>query len=474
MSSSLRIWLCVAVLVFSLPCLGVERAPSSVAPEAKPKPQPKLRLDSSPVNDGKGPGLVTYADVIAPVQKAVASVYSTKTIHQRSPINPLFPFFEAPQRDIKEEGLGSGVIVSEDGYMLTNNHVVEGADELNVQLADSREFKAKVIGTDPKTDVAIIKIEATGLPTVVLADSDKLRVGDIVFAVGNPLGVGQTVTMGIVSATSREVGILEEVAGYENFIQTDAAINQGNSGGALIDAKGRLVGINSAILSTSRGNIGIGFAVPVNLAASIMHSLIETGRVSRGFLGVEVDALSSEVAEALGLKKDTRGVIVNDLTAGGPAEKAGLQRGDVISAINDKPVASRQELRLIVAQLPPNSKATLRYFRDGKEKTLKVKLGTLGDVASDELLPGVHVARLTEDVRRSLNLDTRVDDGLVITTVDPSSPYADRLAPNMVIIEINRAPVSEVESARQLLGRGRNLFLVIARGAPRYVPIPVK
>lgn len=436
------------------------------------KKLPELKLDSTPITEGKGPSLVSYADALAPVQKAVVSVYSTRTI--RRPVNPLFPMFGDQERDLKERGLGSGVIVSTDGYILTNNHVVEGADELNVQLTDSRELKAKVIGSDPKTDIAVIKIEIENAPSVVLADSDKLRVGDIVFAVGNPLNIGQTVTMGIVSATSREVGILEEVAGYESFIQTDAAINQGNSGGALIDAKGRLVGINSAILSTSRGNIGIGFAVPVNLAASIMRSLVETGSVSRGFLGVNVDPISPEIAETLGLKKDIRGVIVNAITQGGPAEKAGLKRGDVVVAINDRPIASTQELRLLVSQLRPESDAVVKYFRDGKEKVVRVKLGTLADVARDELLPGVHVVRLSNEVRRGLNLDPRIDEGLVISEVDADSPYADRLQPKMVIIEINRTAVTDIDAARQLIGPGRNLLLVIVRGGPRYIPLTVK
>ncbi|MFY7851451.1 MAG: S1C family serine protease, partial [Brevundimonas sp.] len=219
-------------------------------------------------------------------------------------INPLFRqyFGDLPERESRQEGLGSGVIVSPDGYILTNNHVIEGADELKVTLADDRDFPARIVGTDPKTDVAVLKIEAEGLPVLTLADSDRVRVGDIAFAVGNPLGVGQTVTMGIVSAKGRSrLGLLERVSGYEDFIQTDAAINMGNSGGALIDARGRLIGVNSAIISPSRGNIGIGFAIPVNLARFIMNSLVETGAVARGYLGVTSDTLTAELAEQLGL-----------------------------------------------------------------------------------------------------------------------------------------------------------------------------
>ena len=257
------------------------------AQEKSAAPKPDIKYDSTPVGDGGGRVVTSYADVVEPVQKAVVSVYSTKIVRERLRVADPFlrQFFGDQQRERKEEGLGSGVIVSTNGYILTNNHVVAGADELKVSLTDGRELVAKVIGTDEKTDVAVIKIDAENLPVVTLADSDKLRVGDVVFAVGNPLGVGQTVTMGIVSATGRtNVGILtnDQIGGYENFIQTDASINQGNSGGALVDAKGRLVGINSAILSSGAGgNIGIGFAVPTNLASSILNSLIATVEVIR-------------------------------------------------------------------------------------------------------------------------------------------------------------------------------------------------
>ena len=233
-------------------------------------------VDSSELGPGADAAgrVQSYADVLEPVQRAVVSVYSTKIIKERIAINPFFRQFFGnipdQERESRQEGLGSGVIVSADGYILTNNHVVEGADELKVTLADDRDFMAKVVGTDPKTDVAVLKIEAEGLPTVTLADSDKLRVGDVVFDVGNPLGVGQTVTMGIISAKGRsKLGLLENVSGYEDFIQTDAAINMGNSGGALVDARGRLIGINSAIITPSRGSVGIGFAIPVNLARFI-------------------------------------------------------------------------------------------------------------------------------------------------------------------------------------------------------------
>jgi Do/DeqQ family serine protease len=354
--------------------------------------------------------------------------------------------------------------------------VVEEADELKVLLNDDREFTAKVIGTDPKTDVAVIKIVAENLPAATLADSSKLRVGDIVFAIGNPLGVGQTVTMGIVSATGRRVGILDEVAGYEDFIQTDAAINQGNSGGALIDARGRLVGINSAIISTSQGNIGIGFAIPINLANSIMNSLIETGTVSRGYLGVSTDALTPDVAESFGLKGDAKGVIVTDLSpADGPAAKAGLKQEDIITAINEKSVTSRDDLRLIVAQTAPGTKVMVKFIRDGKPQTLEVKLGKLEDdnAPDGEWLPGVTVSPLTPDLRKEMRIDDRVE-GILITEVSSSSIYRENFPQGAVIEQLNRLPVTDLASAKAAIHSGRNIALIYYRGIRRYMIFTVQ
>ena len=441
-------------------------------PVAAPAKMPELKKDFSPVNDGKLGLITSYADVVEPVQKEVVSIKSSKTVHEHVQINPLFKQFFGDIPDegtTKELGLGSGVIVSPDGYILTNNHVIADADELTVVLSDGHEFPAKVVGADPKTDVAVVKIDATGLPSVTFADSDKLRVGDVVFAIGNPLDVGETVTMGIVSAKGRNVGILDEVQGYEDFIQTDAAINMGNSGGALVDAKGRLVGINSAIVSPSRGNIGIGFAVPVDMAASVMKSLIETGTVSRGFLGVNADPITSDVAEQVGLPKDTKGVIVTDTTPDGPADKAGVRRRDVILRVNGRQTSSFDDLRLMISQLSPGTKATLEISRDGKPVTVVATLGQFGEKAN-QLLEGVEVGKITDEVRRRLGLDPRVS-GLVITTVDEKSPYAQDLPVNAVILEINRSPVDDIVSAKALLHPGHNLLLVHFRGFQRYVVV---
>ena len=447
------------------------------AKDTPPTKKPALKIDNTPVNDGKSAVVTSYADVVEPVQRAVVSIYSSKTVKQRV-VNPMLRQFfgdAAPEqeRDSKQEGLGSGVIISDDGYILTNNHVIEGADELKVSLSDEREFTAKVIGADPKTDVAVIKIEAEKLPAITLADSDKLRVGDVVFAVGNPLGVGQTVTMGIVSAKGRnQLRLLENVAGYENFIQTDAAINMGNSGGALVDAKGRLVGVNSAIISPSRGNIGIGFAIPINFAAYVMNSLIATGTVNRGFLGVASETVTADVAEQLGLPKEAKGVAITDITPDSPADKGGLKRTDVILAINDKPVSSLEELRLVVAQMLPDTKVKIKLIRDAKELTLEVTLGKLTD-KPNELLVGVNVSKLTDDLRKRSGLDPRLN-GLVITEVEETSPYADRLLAGMVIIEIDRVAVTDLNVARQQLIPGRHLLFVNYRGLNRFVTVTVK
>jgi serine protease Do/serine protease DegQ len=408
---------------------------------------------------------MSYADAIEPVQKAVVSVYSTKIIKERISINPLFRQFfgDIPdrERESRQEGLGSGVIVTPDGYILTNNHVVEGADELKVTLADDRDFIAKVIGSDPKTDIAVLKIEGQNLPTVTLADSAKLRVGDVVFAVGNPLGVGQTVTMGIVSAIGRsKLGLLENVSGYEDFIQTDAAINMGNSGGALVDARGRLIGINS-------------FAIPINLASFIMNSLVETGGVARGYLGVTSDTVTADVAEQLGMSTGTRGVVITDIDPDSPAEAAGLKRTDVILAMNGRAISTWEALRLLVSQVVPNSKVTLQVVRDGKPQTIQVTVGQVTE-NPDEMLAGIDVTPLSPDLRRRLGLiDPRLN-GLVVTKVSDDSPFRERLALGMVILEINRRPVMDLREARELLQPGRNLLAVFERGAIRFVSVTIR
>jgi serine protease Do/serine protease DegQ len=455
--------------------LGAKEAPPKSPPKQAPvgvkeaPAKPTLKIDSTPVGELKSGVVASYADVVEPVQKAVVSVYSARTVHQRMP--PIFrQFFGEQDRETRQEGLGSGVIVSADGYILTNNHVVEGADELKVSLPDDREFKAKVIGVDPKTDVAVIKIEAEKLPIITLADSDKVRVGDVVFAIGNPLAVGETVTMGIISALGRKnLGLLDEVAGYENYIQTDAPINMGNSGGALIDAKGRLVGINSAIMSTTSGSMGIGFAVPINLAANIMNSLIATGTVSRGYLGVGVDPLTPELAEAMGVK-DTKGMVISTITPESPAAKAGLKQGDVIVAINDKPVDSLMALRLVVAQTAPGTKVKLKSLREGKPAEIEVTLTKLPEdtTAPNEFLTGISVTPNNDELRRTYRLPDDVD-GLVVTAIADDSPFRERFRVGMLIVQINGTAVEDFAAARAQLHSGLNFCYVWIRGGFRYI-----
>jgi serine protease Do/serine protease DegQ len=464
-----------ALLTAFASALGLSGAAHGATGDAAPPARmPEIKRDVTAINDGKSAVILSYADVLEPVEKEVVSIDSTRTVHERVQANPLLRQFfgDIPDQDreSKEMGLGSGVIVSTDGYILTNNHVVADADELTVEFSDGRKFPAKVVGADPKTDIAVVKIDATGLPAVTFADSDKLRVGDVVFAVGNPLGVGETVTMGIVSAKGRNnLGILDDVKGYEDFIQTDAAINMGNSGGALVDARGRFVGINSAIVSPSRGNIGIGFAVPVNMAASVMKSLIETGTVSRGFLGVSGEAVTPDIAEQVHLPKDANGLIISDTEADSPADKAGIKRGDVIVAVNGKQIHDQDDLRLTISQMSPGSKVTLNVARDGKPMIVSVTLAQFSE-KPNELLPGVEVGKLTDDVRRHLGIDSRIT-GLVVAKVDEKSTYVQDLPQGAVIVEINRSPVEDLASAKTLLHSGHNLLLVYFQGFQRYLVV---
>lgn len=434
-----------------------------------------LTTDFRPIQQAAALRVSSFADVLEPMQASVVAVYSTKIVRQSVPMNPLLRRFygDQPDRESRVDGLGSGVIVTPDGYILTNNHVVAEADELSVRLNDGREMKAELIGADPKTDIAVIKIEADELPAAVLANSDALRVGDLVFAVGNPLDIGQTVTMGIVSAKGRnDLGLLSAEGGYEDFIQTDAAINMGNSGGALVDADGRLIGINTAILSTSRGNIGIGFAVPVNLAANVLRSLVRSGTVERGFLGVGVQPVTPDLAEALDLPPSTQAVIVSTVVEGGPAEAAGINYGDIILRVAGQSVASLEDLRLVVSQILPEELVSVDLIQDGEELSIDVELGRLPGTGPSELLDGVEVVPLTDDDRLEMRAPEDLE-GLKIEAVQNDSPYARRLVEGMVVLEINRESAASLSEARQHLRSGRNLFFVFYRGGFTYVPVLV-
>jgi serine protease DegQ len=316
----------------------------------------------------------SYSDAVAVAAPAVVNVYTTREVQRRGQAaDPLYRYFFGDSRGASDRvaSLGSGVIASADGYILTNNHVVQAADEIAVALADGRQFDARLVGADPDSDLALLKIEATGLPVITFGQDAALKVGDIVLAIGNPFDVGQTVTMGIVSALGRSnLGINM----FENFIQTDAAINQGNSGGALVDSRGHLVGINSAIFSRSGGSIGIGFAIPASLVKQVMNDLIRSGRVMRGYFGVEPEDITPEAAELLKLSR-ADGVVLKGVQRASPAGKAGLEPGDVILTINGQKVSSSRGMLNQIAQLPPGSNASVRIMRAGREVDVPVTVG---------------------------------------------------------------------------------------------------
>jgi len=321
----------------------------------------------------------TFAPVVKAVLPAVVNISSTKVIRtsefpQDNPFGDLFPGFRMPDRPMRQQGEGSGVIVSADGYIVTNNHVVDGATELTVSMADKREMKARVIGTDAKTDIALIKVDARDLPHVVLGDSSKVEVGDIALAMGNPFGLGQTVTMGIISATGRGGLGIED---YEDFIQTDASINPGNSGGALVNTRGELIGINTAILSRSGGNQGVGFAVPVDLVRHIMTQLKENGAVTRARLGVYFQELTPKLASALGVQA-AKGAVVTEIVPDGPASKSGLRKDDVITALNGQAIDGRS-LRNAVGSMTPGSTINLKVLRGSSERNFSITLDRMPD-----------------------------------------------------------------------------------------------
>ncbi|MFP4542375.1 MAG: Do family serine endopeptidase [Opitutales bacterium] len=455
-------------------------------------------LIAEPVDRSGGEVVTSYAEMLEPVREAVVSVSSASIVQNYRRNDPreemLRRFFGLPdpepdprrQPDSEPEerrvpnGLGSGVIISADGFILTNNHVVvdnsgEAADEIIVQLDDAREFEAEVVGRDARTDIALLKIEANDLPHVPMADSNNLRVGDIVFAIGNPLGVGQTTTMGIVSATGRSNLRLLGEGGYEDFIQIDAAINRGNSGGALVDAEGRLVGINSAILSPVGANIGIGFAIPSRIARSIAEELVEYGSVKRGYLGVSIGDLDAEMAEAFDVDS-TDGVLVQSVQEGMPADEAGLENGDIIISLDGQPVEDVRALRFRVASIRPGTTVPMTIIRDGEREELEVTLTSLedgpeGDSTADDLIEGVTLAPNSSELQGSFNLDS--DEGIVITSVDARSPYASVLRPGMVIVEINGDRVDSLGDVRGALRSGANRLWVSFRGSNLYVALRI-
>ncbi|MFN2426484.1 MAG: DegQ family serine endoprotease, partial [Candidatus Binatia bacterium] len=379
---------------------------------------------------------------------------------------------------VPRAGSGSGFIISPDGHVLTNNHVVDGADEIRITLADGREFDAEMIGADPQSDVAVIRLKAkpSGLKALPFGDSSALRLADTVLAIGNPFGVGQTVTMGIVSATGRaNLGI----ADYEDFIQTDAAINPGNSGGALLNVRGELIGINTAIASRTGGYQGVGFAIPSNMARAIMTSLKTTGKVERGWLGVAIQNLDREIAEAMGIDQ-AQGVLVADVTKDGPAEKAGIRRGDVILSVAGRAVKSTGELRNIVASHAAGKDVTVTVMRDKKQREIDVELGALaatndapsstpGRLSGEGLLSGLALGELNAENRRRFEIPARIDSGVVVTDLDRRSAVAKAgVQPGDVIIQVDQNPVENVKDFRRhadKAGDSKSALLLVSRAS---------
>lgn len=475
------------------------------------KTKAPVTVDPSPVSRQAGV-ITSFAPVVEKVAPSVVQISTSKNVkgRTRAQQSPLFddPFFrryfgipesgddqqedQAPQPRSRRRnglhkealGLGSGIIVSKEGHILTNNHVIEGADDILITLAgDKKEYPAKKIGSDPGTDLAVLKIDLKDVPAITFADSDKLRVGDFTIAIGNPFGLKQTVTMGIVSSVGRND---MEIVPYENFIQTDASINPGNSGGPLVDIEGRLIGVNTAIFSRTGTNAGIGFAVPANMARTIMDSILQHGRVVRGFLGVDMQNLDEGLASKFKLK-GTAGALVKSVEPDSPAAKAGVESGDVITEINGKLVDSPNDLRMTIGGLLPGTKVDLSYFRNGESKKAHVTLierpadekmrapKAQPEVVEPDVLDGVMVADLDEAGRRKYGVPDNVA-GVVVTEIQDDSPCATAgVRVGDVIQSIERTPIKSAKQAEELSNKLKSekevLLHVSTKGVSRYVVV---
>ncbi|MCX7729662.1 MAG: DegQ family serine endoprotease [Candidatus Caldatribacterium sp.] len=425
------------------------------------------------------------ADIVERVSPAVVNIDTLRITVFRSPLAPFFsdPFFrrffgDIPEleRQVPQRGIGTGFVFRSDGYILTNEHVIRGANEIKVTFIDGKEYKGKVVGADPMTDIAVVKIDATNLPTIPLGDSDKARVGEFVIAIGNPYGLSHTVTVGVLSAKGRPISAGDSGREYENFLQTDAAINPGNSGGPLLNLRGEVIGINTAILPYAQG---IGFAVPINMVKSILDQLLAEGRVIRAWLGVYIQDLTPEMAEKFGLL-EAKGALVADVSKGSPAEKAGLRRGDIVLKVDEKETPTVSDLQREIRSRRPGDRVRLEIWRDGKRMILEATLGELKD--SGTVVPeaqkvdlGFEVAEITPELVEQYSLKT--DRGVVIVSVQAGGPADEAgLRPGDVILEVNRkeiASLADWESALAQVRPGDTVLLLIDRGGRTYF-VPLK
>jgi serine protease Do len=461
-----------------------------------PATTPEIKVDDSALPRSVG-AITSFAPVVDKVGPSVVTIMARKDEKQQNSNDGsqmLRRFFGIPDEpggngggDAESEALGSGVIISSNGLILTNNHVAEAGDDIRVRIGENgQEYKAKKVGNDPTSDLALLQIDAKGLPVLTFADSDKVKVGDLALAVGNPFNLTNTVTMGIVSALGRSgMGITS----YENFIQTDASINPGNSGGALVDIQGRLIGINTAIFSNSGGNNGIGFAVPSNLARTVVDSLLKYGKVTRGFLGTALQPLTPDLAAQFNVPADQKGALVTDIVAGSAAEKAGLHDGDVITAVNGKAITDANALHLTVGGMTPGTRITVTYLRDSQLKNVDVTLGeqnAKGEVAEQNappegksnVLDGITVDDLKDDARSQYNVPAGIKGVLVTDVADGSVGYDAGLRKGDIILDMDRKPMTSsqvaVDEGNKIEKTARVLLHVWSNGKTEYVILKPK
>jgi serine protease Do len=455
-------------------------ASAKAAPTEKSDANPPATLKLADINEG--PSKTSFAPVVKAVLPSVVNISSSKVVKanakdmEQMQMDPMFRQFfghgdmQIP-KDRREKALGSGVIVSPEGYILTNNHVVDGATDVKVTLSDKREFQARIVGTDPKTDVAVLKIDASNLAPLTIGDSSKVEVGDVAMAVGDPFGVGQTVTKGIISAKGRGGLGIED---YEDFLQTDAPINPGNSGGALVNDRGELIGINTAIISHgSGGNQGIGFAVPANLACQVMDQILKNGKVVRAYLGILPQDVTPSMAKAFH-EKEAKGIVVGDVTPSSPAQEGGIQRGDILLELNGKPIPDSNQLRMSISMMAPGTSVKLKTLRNGDERDLTVKLAEMPtetaklnshEEGGSKALDGVEVSNLNPEISQQLGLPDNTK-GVVVTGLDPSSKMVESgLTQGDVIQEVNHQSVKNVSEFQNALKKsGDQPLLLVNRG----------